>query len=153
MATPKGAVSVSVTLDARAMARADKRLAGYMGKPLQRRAQQAYIEGARLLVEPIRREIAFAGHVKTGAYRRSVRARRPRQRPGEMAVASVGPTRPTRHLLIRGHRIVTPGGRDTGRRTVGEPVVDRAFERLGGQVRDYIASRTLAVTGETFRSF
>ena len=144
---------ISVELDMKAMARADKRLAGYMGKPLQRRAQQAYIEGARLLVNPIRQEIAAAGHVKSGAYRRSVKARRPRMRPGEMAVASVGPVRPTRHLLIQGHRIVTRGGRDTGRRTTGEPVVDRAFERLGGQVQDFIATRTLAVTGETFRSF
>ena len=149
----KPGISVSVELDAKAMARADKRLAGYMGRDLQRRAQQAYIEGARLLVGPIRTEIAQARHIDTGAYRRSVKARRPRLRPGEMAVASVGPTRPTRHLLIRGHRIVTPGGRDTGRRTQPEPVVDRAFERLGGQVQDFIATRTLALTGESFRSF
>lgn len=38
----------------------------------------------------------------------------------------MGPTAPHRHLLIRGHRIVTPGGRYTGRMTKANPYVDRA---------------------------
>lgn len=147
------ALAISATLDQKAMARADKRLAGYMGKPLQRRAQQAYIEGARLMVGPARQQIRAAGLRKTGRFQRSVKARRPRQRAGEMAAASVGPTAPHRHLLIRGHRIVTPGGRDTGRRTVAHPVVDRAFSVVGEQVLDFIATRTLAVTGTKFSSF
>lgn len=145
--------AVKVTLDFKAMARADKRLAGYMGRPLQRRAQQAYIEGARLMVRPIRQQIASAGLVKTGRFSRSVKARNTRLRPGEMAAASAGPTDAKRHLLVRGHRIVTSGGRDTGRRTRAEPVLDRAYSAYGEQVRDFITTRTLAVTGETFRPF
>ena len=144
---------ISATLDMKAMARADKRLAGYMGRPLQRRAQQAYIEGARLMVRPTRQQIRAAGLRKTGRFEKSVKARRPRLRSGEMAAASVGPVDAKRHLLIRGHRIVTTGGRDTGRRTEPQPVVDRAFAQVGQQALDFIATRTLAVTGESFRAF
>jgi hypothetical protein len=147
------APAISVTLDQKAMARADKRLAGYMGKPLQRRAQQAYIEGARLMVRPTRQQIRAAGLRKTGRFEKSVKARKPRLRSGEMAVASVGPVDAKRHLLVRGHRIVTPGGRDTGRRTVAHPVVDRAFAQVGQQALDFIATRTLAVTGSTYNPF
>ena len=144
---------ISATLDMKAMARADKRLAGYMGRPLQRRAQQAYIEGARLMRTPVRQQIRAAGLRKTGRFERSVKARGSRLRAGEMAAASIGPTDAKRHLLIRGHRIVTRGGRDTGRRTAPHPVVDRAFAQVGQQALDYIATRTLAVTGESFRAF
>ena len=144
---------ISATLDMKAMARADKRLAGYMGRPLQRRAQQAYIEGARLMRTPVRQQIRAAGLRKTGRFERSVKARGSRLRAGEMAAASIGPTDAKRHLLIRGHRIVTRGGRDTGRRTVPQPVVDRAFAQVGQQALDFIATRTLAVTGESFRAF
>ena len=145
---------IAIVVDQKAMARADKRLAGYMGRPLERRAQQAYIEGARLMVKPARQQAPVG---KTGNLRRSIAASRVRLRPGEMAGASVA-ARPSkrgghRHLVIRGHRIVTHLGRDTGLRSRPNPFIDRAYAAVGEQVRDYIATRTLAVTGESFRAF
>jgi hypothetical protein len=35
-----------------------------------------------------------------------------------------------RHLVIRGHRIVTISGHDTGRRSRANPFVDRAIEPI-----------------------
>jgi hypothetical protein len=152
--TPKATGGISATVDMKALARADKRLAGYMGRPLQRRAQQAYIEGARLMVGPMRSKMDASGVQKrSGKLRRSIRANNSRLRPGEMAAATVGPTAPHRHLIVRGHRIVTRGRRDTGRRSQAFPFVDATYADMGDQVTDYIATRTLAVTGETFRSF
>lgn len=150
---PWYAPALEVKVDKRAFARVDKRLSKYMGRPLQQRAQRVYLEGARLMVTPTRRHVTRAGLVKSGTFRRSIKARSPRLRPGEMAVSSVGPTDPKRHLLIRGHRIVTRGGHDTGRRTRAFPVVDEAFADVGPQITDFIASRVLAVTGESFSSF
>jgi len=45
-----------------------------------------------------------------------------------IGTAIAGPNAPYRHLVIRGHRIVTPGGRDTGRRSRANPFVDRAVD-------------------------
>ena len=140
---------VEVTLDQRAMDRAIKRLKRYEGRELQKRAQQAYLEGARLMVGPMRRAGRYQD--KTGTLRRSIKARRPRLRPGEMAVAAAGPTARHRHLIIRGHRIVTPGGRDTGRRTQPDPFVDQTYSAMGGQVRSFINARVVGL-GETFRA-
>lgn len=143
MPAPTGLVSVEV--DQKALDRAIKRIEQYGGKPLERRARKAYLEGARLMVRPIQARITAAGHVQTGRYRRSVKARQPRTRAGELAVASVGPTDPKRHLLIRGHRIVTRGGVDTGRRTQGAPVVDEVYRAMGDRVRRFIDDQVIRI--------
>lgn len=146
------ASSFSVDIDERQLAAADKRLAQYAGRALQERIDKAYDAGTRLLVRPIQGEITAAGLVQTGRFRKSVAVKKPRLRGREIVARSVAPRSPLRHLLIQGHRIVTPGGRDTGRRTTPEPVVDRAYERHGDAVRSFINKRVLDL-GETFSAF
>ena len=139
---------IRITVDERALERAIKRLDKYQGRALSQRAQKAYLEGARLMVRPIQGQISAAGLVQTRRFLRSVKARKPRLRGNEMAVASVGPVDAKRHLLIRGHRIVTPGGRYTGRRTQPNPVVDDAFKDVGDEVKSFINQRVLDIGGE-----
>ncbi len=103
------------------------------------------------MVAPIRGQIQAYGLIQTRRFHRSVKARSARLRLNEMAAASAGPTDNKRHLLIRGHRIVTRGGRDTGRRTRAFPVVDDAFRAVGEQVKDFINEQVLAL-GEGFRA-
>lgn len=93
---------VTIKIDEKAVRRADARLAKYQGKTLQKRAQRAYLEGARLMVVPMRRE---APKGATGNLRRSISARANKLRPGEMAVATVG----TRFKIARHRHLVTEG--------------------------------------------
>lgn len=144
-------ISVKVSVDQRELDRAVKRLERYAGRPLHERARRAYLETARLGVRPIR----AASPRVSGSLRASVRARSltgPRLRPGEMAAASVGPRKPHRHLVTQGHRIVTRGGRDTGRRSRADPFVDRAFEQYGERARAFAESRTLDLGIRTYTS-
>ena len=107
---------VSVQFDQKSLDRAKKTLAKYQGKPLADRLRRGATQAARLLVNPIR----AASPRKTGKLAGSVKAYSARVGIG----ATVGPKAPHRHLVIQGHRIVTPGGRDTGRRTRANPFVD-----------------------------
>jgi len=157
------AQAVTVTLDQKALDRAVARLKRYEGRDLQTRARKAYLEGARLLVTPMRRE---APKGPTGNLRRSIAARAPKLRSGEMAVASVGPrggrgkgahrwfvTAGTqRHSLApvrkgpwvrfpdgevrRGADVTHPGSR-------ANPFVDRVADRYGDQVRSFIAAQVV----------
>lgn len=119
-------------LDEKALARFTKRVERFRGLPLRARLAKATLKAADYMVPPIR-----AGSPKgpTGNLRKSVRARPAKKRIGNALQptlgALAGPVAPHRHLVIRGHRIVTRGGRDTGRRTSGNPYVDEAMERHG----------------------
>jgi len=102
----------------------------YGVRPFENAWARASMAGARIATRAIR---AAAPKGKTGNLRRSVRARRPRTRGVEAALAGqslgiaiAGPTAPHRHLVIRGHRIVTTSGIVTGQRARGNPFVDRA---------------------------
>lgn len=100
---PKGRGGyVTVSADLRALARADARLAKYQGRPLKQRAQRANLEGARLMVVPMRRN---APKGATGNLRRSISARANRLKPGEMAAATVG----TRFKIARHRHLVVAG--------------------------------------------
>ena len=136
---------IAIVVDEKSIARADKRLERYQGRYLHERAKKAYLEGARLGVRPIR---AWTP-AKSGNLRRSVKAQNVRTRAGEMAAATVGPRAPHRHLITRGHRIVTPGKRDTGRRTTPNPFVDEAFNAYGQAALDFINARVLDIGGLT----
>lgn len=161
--------SIRLVLDEKALARADARLAKYQGKPLQMRAQRAYLEGARLMVAPMR---AAAPRGATGRLRSSVSARPNRPRIGEMAAATVG-TRfraaPHRHLVTAGtkpHSLapVRPGKKQRVRFADGnvrwartlqhpgsraQPFVGEVTDRLGTQVQHFIARRVLDIGGVT----
>lgn len=119
---------ISVDIDPRAVARAQKVLAKYHGRPLQERLQRGTLQAARMLVGPVR---AASPVGPTGNLRKSVRAAKSRTDP---LAAFVGPKAPHRHLVINPHRIVTPGGRYTGRRTSGNPFVDAAVQSRADDV-------------------
>lgn len=115
--------NLSFEIDQRSIERAEKVLAKYEGRSIEEKLRRATLQAARLLVNPIR----AGSPVVTGNLRRSVKAWTRRQRIGGRTLAAgVGPTSPHRHLVIRPHRIVTPGGHDTGRKTSGNPFVDAA---------------------------
>lgn len=117
-------ISATATFDQASLDRARKVLGKYSGRPLEERLRRATTQAARLMVNPIK----AASPRRTGALMSSVKARASRGQSafGRTIVASVGPTARHRHLVIQPHRIVTPGGRDTGRMTTGNPFVDRA---------------------------
>ena len=125
---PAGAITVE--LDVKALARFRKRVERYQGMPLAQRMQKGTLEAARLLVSPVR---TAAPKGPTGNLKRKVSARQSRVKQGGGGTvrtfdAVVGSTAPHRHLVIRGHRIVTPGGRDTGRMSTANPFVDSAVQ-------------------------
>jgi hypothetical protein len=164
MATPP----IRVDVDQKALDRAMKRLERYQGKPLQRRAQQVYVEGARLMRGPMQR----AAPVKTGALRRAITARGNRLRPGEMAVASVGPRHrkaPHRYLVTEGTRRHALTGVRSGARFArfpsgqvrafvgfdhpgarANPFVERTREAHAPRIQSWINARVIDL-GETFR--
>lgn len=117
-------------LDERALARFAARVERFRGLPLRERMAKATLKAADYMVPPIK---AATPKGPTGNLRRRVRARPARRRIGNSLQptlgALAGPTSPHRHLVIRGHRIVTRGGRDTGLRARGNPYVDEAMGR------------------------
>lgn len=117
-------------LDEKALTAFTKKVERYRGLPLRARMAKATLKAADYMVPPIK---AATPKGPTGNLRKRVRARPAKKRIGNSLQptlgALVGPTSPHRHLVIRGHRIVTPGGRDTGMRTSGNPYVDEAMER------------------------
>lgn len=110
---------------------ADALLAQYAPKEMRARMQRATLAGARAARPFIRAE---APKGPTGNLKRSVKARKGRNLVnvvGGTSSAVVGPTAPHRHLVIRGHEIVghKPNKVRTGKRTKGNPFVDRAMRR------------------------
>ena len=121
----------------------------YQGKSLNIRMQKATLAAAKSL-EPAMRlatPVAPEGTKDRGHLRRKTRAQQLGQRTGwktyyKSVNADVGPRSPHRHLVIRGHRIVTRSGRDTGRRSRANPYVDvvaqRHYARAVAEMRRYI---------------
>lgn len=96
-------IGVKAEISQRQLDAAIRRLDRYRDRPLQQRAQRAYLAGAQLLAN---RQRAAAPKGPTGNLRASIRARQNRLRGGnEMAAATAG-TRfrkaPHRHLVTRG---------------------------------------------------
>lgn len=109
-----------------------------LGQPeANRRLRRGVAAGARTLRTPIR---ASAPRV-TGNLARSVKASNLRGFP---IAAKVGPRAPHAHLVIKGHRIVTHAGVDTGRRSTPNPFVDEA-------ARPHIDDAVKAFTKEVLR--
>mgnify|MGYP001567832822 CR=1 FL=1 len=127
---PAASGSFRLELSAKDIARGKALLDRYRGAPLMTRMQKATLAAAKTMEAPMK---AAAPKV-TGHLRAKTRAQQIRQRTGwrtyaATSSADVGPRSPHRHLVIRGHRIVTPGGRDTGRRTSPNPYVDLVARR------------------------
>lgn len=157
---------ITVTLDQKSYDVAMRRLARYdLKNPTTlKRVRRVYLEGARMMVRPMR---AAAPVGPTGNLRRSIGARTPRMKPGEMAVSSVGPRGGRykgshRWLVVAGTKqhslapvrkgpwLVIPGAPDNavyaGKNVThpgsrANPFVDRTFERYGGAVQSFIAEQ------------
>ncbi|TAL42569.1 MAG: hypothetical protein EPN91_07950 [Salinibacterium sp.] len=101
-------------------------LAKYGPKEIQTDARRASMAAARVAAGLIRAETPVG---KTKHLRRSVRARAGKE---GFAAAVAGPVHrfggAHRHLVIRGHRIVTRSGIDTGRMSRANPFVNRATD-------------------------
>ena len=133
---------IDVQVNPRQIAAIEKRMDRLRGKPMRARVEKAmWIEGDTLAKKV--KQAAPRG--PTGNLRKSINARKPsRGRLGEAFGGTwigdilVGPRHivaPHRHLVLRGHNIVTPGGRSLGRRTTANPFVDRATSRSHRNVR------------------
>ena len=115
----------AVIWDYAAMRRADLRLGEYMMPALARRMDLALTKELKHLLTRMRSAAKSSGiQPKTGEHFRKISRRKNRKRPGEIVAQTVGPNDHKRHLLIQGHRIVTPGGRDLGRRSRAFPYVN-----------------------------
>jgi hypothetical protein len=123
-------VAIQVKFDTTALSRVDRKLKAFQGPELAKRGGKLLRSALRPLPPAMRTQMSSAGiKRRSGKLSRSVKITRPRKRYGEVAAYTVGPTARHRHLVIQGHRIVTPGGRDTGRYSrnfdVIQPVADR----------------------------
>ena len=144
-------ISVQVTVDQRDIDRITRRLDKWQGKPLETRMAKAIQGGLTLLRGPIRAAAIGPGNERapkdaTGKLRAAVQVWALKKRRGEAAAYAVGPrggrskrlnVAPHRHLVIRGHRMVTHSGQVVGFVT-GQPFVDEAVAPLWGQVRSFI---------------
>jgi hypothetical protein len=108
-------------------------LARFQQPELNRRAQKAVMAGAKVLRAPIKAAAPVGPRKKLKASVRVTKGRR--DRPS----AVVGPRAGHRHLVIRGHRIVTHTGRNTGRRSRANDFVSRAVAAHEGAARAAIA--------------
>jgi hypothetical protein len=134
---------LSFQVDKNDLARVERNLERVSGKSLFVKMQRANLTVGDI----ISRRARAASPRITGNLRSSIRARPIRVR-GFAGLGSypttgvlVGPTYPKgshRSLVIRGHNIVTPGGRSLGRRTRANPFVDRASSGIGPQAAEIV---------------
>ena len=151
----RGASSfMRLELDQKPLARGYAMLDRYRDAPLQKRMAKAVLAAAKVMEGPIRDATPVSHDKDPGGLRKSVKARPWRSRKTfvegkgwrtqSSTEANVGPLAPHRRLVIRGHRIVTRGGRDTGRRTRPNPYVDMVAAR---QYKRAIEAMRAAVFG------
>ena len=128
------------------VARVTKKLERASGKSLWVQMQAATVATADL----VEKKAKQASPRKTGNLRGSIKSRpegRGRSKffgvGGRASSMLVGPMHgrggPHRHLVIYGHNIVTPGGRSLGRRTRGNPFMDRAKAGVERELRNRMA--------------
>lgn len=132
--------AIHVQWDQAGLSRFNRYLQTHEGRLLQRAIDQAIGKAVRPLGSLLKAAERGSGiKNRSGAHYRSINVHKPRKRAGEVAAYTAGPTDRKKHLLIRGHRIVTPGGRDTGRRSKPfpyvEPVIDRVAPVLMAQLQ------------------
>ena len=151
---------IRLELDQKSLQRGRAMLDQYRDAPLQKRMGKASLAAAKVLEGPIKQASPVSHDKDPGGLRRSVRARPWRTRTSfvegvgwrskSSQEANVGPMGGKRggghgRLVIRGHRIVTPGGRDTGRRSRKNPYVDavaaRHYAKAIAEMRRYIFDR------------
>lgn len=123
---PTSPVAISVTVNPRDIARIEKRLDKWQGKPLETRIEKAVQGGLKLLIAPIR--LRAARHHRTGATERGVAVKKLRKRPGEAVAYKVGVSTP------RYARAVIGGPYSAA----ADPYVTDVYRALEGQVDSFI---------------
>jgi hypothetical protein len=124
MAPP--AVSISVAVNPKDVARLTKRLDKWQGKPLADRMAKAEQAGLGLYVGALR--MRAARHNLTGETMRSIKVTKLRTRSGEVAAYKVGPTSRHRPFAIVG----------TSRGVEADPYVDEVYQSLEPTVTAFI---------------
>lgn len=139
---------ISVKLDQRSYDRAIKRLEKYEGRPFKARMEAAYRAGLGLAGAPMRR----VAPVKSGLLARKISTKKGRPDPGYIVRYGTKSRAPHAGLVSKGHRIVTPGGRDTGMRSRANPFVEQTIAAHEGRITRFITEATLS-EGVGIRSF
>jgi hypothetical protein len=144
---------VNVKLDQRSYDRAIERLKKYEGRPFKERMARAHEAGGRLLVSPLRRAITqtVTGHGKNpGLLASKVSMRKRKPSAGYLVRVGTKSRAPHAGLVARGHNIVTPGGRPTGRRSAARPFNEMVISAYESKVVDFIAKAVAKEGGGTF---
>lgn len=142
-------IQISVQWDTAGLTSFDNYLGTHEGVQLHKIIDKAIGKEVKTMVPPLRAaELASGIHNRSRRHYRSIKARKPRLRAGEVTAWTVGPSGPVAHLLVDGHRIVTPGGRDTGNRTRAFPYPEGVFDRYGPAIAERVSSEVWA---EQFR--
>lgn len=121
-----GPFAVQVTVNQKDINRITKRLDKWQGRELADRMAKAEQAGLGLYVGPLRARAS--AHNLTGATRSSIKVRKLRKRPGEVAAYKVGPGTWYRHFAIVG----------TSKGVRADPYVDQVREALEPQVTAFI---------------
>lgn len=130
-------LDIKVEVSQRDIARVNKRLAQYQGKPLAERTLKALSGGASLLVNPIRAAAPQSKAGQTGRYahpsgnmKKKVRTRKLRTRSGEMAAYYAGPSVYYALFVQYGTRYQS-----------ANQFVQRTTASLAPEINDYISNK------------
>lgn len=138
---PNDPFAVNVQWDKAGLSKYDRLLETHEGKALERQIDNAIGKALRPLGGLLRASEMASGIVnRTRRLYRGIKVRKLRKRPGEVSAWAAGATGPTAHLVIPGHRLVTPGGRDTGRRSRAFPFVDPVIEAEAARIQAQLGS-------------
>lgn len=153
-----GGLTVQIKWDEAGVTRVGRMLGSYEGVQLTKTLNAAFGKELKALVGPMRSEMDSMG-IHTGValkvtshgkshtvqtLKASIGVRKERLRPGESAAFAVGPRSHLRHLIIRGHRMVTRYGVDTGHTAKAFPFVDPVIERYAGAIVERVSSELWA---------
>lgn len=119
-------VSISVTVNPRDIARIEKRLAKWQGKPLATRMDKAIQAGMKLYLPALR--LRAARHNRTGKTAAGYNVRKLSRRPIEVAAYKVSSNTWYKHFAIVG----------TSRGVPADPYVDQVRETLEPTVTAFI---------------
>lgn len=144
---PNEPFAIQVQWDAAGLHKFDRYLETHEGRAMERNIDNAMGRAIRPLGTKLRAAELASGIVNhTKRLYRGVKVRRLRKRSGEVSAWSAGATGPVAHLVIPGHEIVTPGGRDTGRRSRAFPFVDPVIEAEAAKLQAQLSSDVWAAS-------
>lgn len=146
MARTRNTNLIDIELDQRSFDKAMQRIRKYEGRPWRSRVISAFIEGAKLLVAPMRRTAPR----RSGRLARSIQAKLAKKSIDAVVKVNVKPRSPKGshgHLVNRGH--VT----SKGNHTTPDPFVERTIDAHEGRVIQFIKEQPLDIEGANVRSF